>query len=157
MKDLKISQKEEDKLYLISSIPSILICLAFAMLYTFRVKEIYQQGFQFDYILWDMIPYFLMLPITASFSFLLAYEVLYHRKIKEPLNFHIKRLTGRITTVIFGATSFVLIYTAFLTFLLPLTSPAITLFAISLVWSLLFFMLMKKFKETFSKFEKGEW
>ena len=157
MNDLEL-RKKEDRLYLISCIPSIILCVIISLVFSYHLKTAYPQGSQSGYLLWEMIIYFLIpLVMMAPFSFFLTFEVLHYRNTKKSLIFHIRRFVGRVIIQLVAATIFITIYVILLVFLLPLTSPAIVLVVISLAWSLLFYSVTKKFRKTFHQLEKGEW
>jgi len=153
----ELTREEEDRLYAISCIPFVIISTAIALHYLFfRLEEVYPPGAPFEPVIWDILPrLFLPLLTWAPISFILTFEILYHRKIKKPLKFHVKRFMGRTLVLLIGMASFFAIYIPFL-FLSPLISASYALIFILIIWSLTFYVILTKFKGFFGKLEKGE-
>jgi len=156
----ELTREEEDRLYAISCIPAVIISTAIALHYLFfRLEQIYPPGAPFEPVMWDVLPrFFLPLLTWAPISFILTFEILYHRKIKKPLKFHVKRFMGRTLVLLIGMALFYATWIPFI-FLYPLISASYALIwwvIFFIIWSLTFYVILTKFKGFFSKLEKGE-
>ncbi len=154
----ELTRKEEDRLYAMSSIPFLIIFFVTLIYYSFfRLEEIYPPGAPFEPVMWDMLPRFFLPMLTmAPITFFLTFEILYHRKIKKPLKFHVKRFTGRMVILLTAVALFSAIYIFSYFVLSPLISARYALLCTLIIWSLTFYAIITKFRGFFSKLEKGE-
>ncbi len=154
----ELTREEEDWLYAISCIPSVIISTAIVFHYLFfRLGEVYPPGASFEPVVWDSLTRMFLPVLTISpITFLLTFEILYHRKIKKSLKFHVKRFTGRMVTVLTATVSFFAICIPFL-FLSPLISARYALLCAFIISLLALYAILTKFRRFFSRLEKGEW
>lgn len=151
MTERELSWEEINNLYKLSLIPTLLV---------FFVVLIY-----FNYLMyadslksvWDGLlhvgPLFTAMPIV----FFLTFEALYHRKLRKPLRFHLKRFIGRILPLLASALS----YFGFLIFIVnPFLSPIMGdrgLLVGSVLWIVIFFLVVMRFRKILAKLDSGNW
>jgi hypothetical protein len=87
----------------------------------------------------------------------LSFEVLYRRKVKKPLRFHLKRFAGRMMIIAGGASLFFAILSVF-DAILSLSREGVEIFIYGgAIWFAVWFAIVVRFKQVFGKLYKGQW
>jgi hypothetical protein len=153
MNDDELSWEQKNRLYGFSMIPSLLIAFASAIYFLFYLKENNLTESILDVVIYVGLPIFLIgLPLSS-----LAFEVLYQRKIKQPLVLHFKRYSSRLFFVFMtylSFYSFVVIVDATLSIIIGEEGAFILG---TLIYLLGFSITLFKFREFFSKLDSGKW
>jgi len=99
-----------------------------------------------------LLPFFIFFPVSGMVTF----EILYHRKVKSPLKFHLKRFSGRLFIILLSG----LWYFGLVIGLEPVLSPVVgdrDFLVSSVLASVVYALIILKLKGYISKLEKGEW
>lgn len=146
----ELSWEEKNHLYKLCLIPT------FAVFFIVLVYFNYLMYTDPMKTLWDFIIRVGWLYIFMPITFFITFEVLSYRKMKSP-TFHLKRLVGRILLLLLGAFSFF----GFLFATQMVFSPIIGNWEGSVVgsvlWVILFTLVVMKLKNFFKKLDKGDW
>ena len=150
----KLSPEEDQLLAGISAmltLPILLGGILYVAIYLHSVTGLVDinQGITYTFLI--------VAPVSMGF-YLAVYEVLYSRKIKKPLRFHIRRFMSRIVVVIGYFLGFGAVWSAFFFFLSALISLRyillLTLLTSSSALGLL--VALPKTRQMIEKFTKGE-
>lgn len=147
----ELSWEETNHLYKLCLIPTFIIFFIILvyfnyLMYTGSLKT-----------LWDFIIRVGWLYIFMPITFFIAFELLYHRKIKKPPTFHLKRLIGRMLLLLLSALSFF----GFLFVTQPVFYPIMGnwggLVVGSVLWTVFFTLVIIRFRKLFAKLDRGNW
>lgn len=136
----ELSWEEKNHLYKLCTIPTLIVFYAILiyLVYLMRTspfKTVWEGLFHIG-------PLLTVMPTT----FFITFEVLYHRKVKKPLGFHMKRFAGRMLLLAVS----VLSYFGFLIYLIkPIFSPIVgdrDFLVGSVLWVIIFSMIIKRFR-----------
>jgi hypothetical protein len=150
--DNELSWEEKNRLYGLSMIPFLAVLFALSIYFIYLMEKNLLTS------LWDIIiqiglPLILIgLPMAS-----LMFEVLSHRKNKQPLIFHMKRFMGRVLLILASALSFFGLLAIINVFLSPIIGEEFVFISGILIWLLGFYVVLTMFKEFFMKLDKGEW
>jgi hypothetical protein len=104
--------------------------------------------------------FLLIIALPAMLSFGLAgiitFELLYHRKIRKPLQFHLKRAFGQIALFLIGIVPAAVLIELFDRFLSPYFGRGIFLLG-PFVWVWVFVIIVFKFRKFIRKLGNGAW
>jgi amino acid transporter len=146
MTEKDLSWEERNQLYKLCAIP---MCITFCI---FLVYFVYLMQNALIQTTWDFLTKILIEAIIIpTLVFALAFELLYHRKIKKSLKFHLKRFGMSASLILVSALSIF----ALLSFLDSMLSPFLGGRAILIgaaLWALIFFIIVTKYQKFFRKF-----
>jgi hypothetical protein len=100
---------------------------------------------------------FLPILIGGLIAFCLAFEILYHWKVKSPVKFHVKRFLGRVFEILIFDFFFFVSYLASYFFLAPVISESFAIICSFVIFAVVAGISINKFKNLFSKLEKAQW
>lgn len=136
-------------MYELSSVSLVLVFFVF-MGYFVYLEHYSLLKTRFDFLFRFFLPFFILFPESGFVTF----EVLYHKRIKKPLKFHLKRLTANSLVLVLG----VVLLFGFVLGLHPFLSPIVgnNDFLISVLLTLLVFsVIILRFKNVIVKLNKG--
>ncbi len=135
-----------------SMIPFLVVLFALSIYFVYLMENNLLKS------LWDLVVQIgLPIIVIGLPAASLTFEVLHHRKIKNPLMFHMKRFTGRVLLILISAFS-LFSFLAILNTLLPsIIGEEGTFIAGILIWLLAFYVVLKTFRGFFTKLDKGNW
>jgi hypothetical protein len=149
LNDQDLSPEETNHLYELSTIPMALVSIVFLgyLVYLLHYSLLKTQA---DFL----VGWFLPLAFFGLESGFITFEVLYHRRIKKPLRFHLKRLVANTLIVLFG----IALLFVFTLGLHPFLSSIVGKddFLVSALLTLLVFsVVILRFKDAIARFHKG--
>ena len=148
----ELSHEEESHLLNLSCIPLLVFFPLLGVYFVYLMqKDLLKSAF--DVLLYIGFALVVAMPMTVFLSF----EVLYSRKIRKPLRFHLKRLIGRMTIIGVGALLFSLTLGVLLATLSALMSERNTFLLSFATWALLWTAVVIKLRQEFTKLYKGMW
>jgi len=148
-----LSWEQKNRLYGMAFIPFIIVFFVLAGYFLFYLVENNLVESIWDGFIYFVLPLFLIGP-PSSF---LAFEVLHHREIKQPLILHVKRFSGRVLLTIPTVLSFCGVLAAAHIFLSPIIGETHTAMIGGLIWMVGFYLIFTTFREFFSRLDRGEW
>jgi|GEM_PF-4758113 len=151
--DNGLSWEEKNQLYGMACIPFFIVFFVFAAYFLFYLVQNNLAESIWDALTYFVLPSFLI-GLPSSF---VTFEILYHRKIKQPLILHVKRFSGRVLLTIAAMLSFCGALALSDVYLSPVVSETHTAIVGGLIWMVGFFLVLTTFREFFSKLDKGEW
>jgi hypothetical protein len=146
-----LSPEEIERLYKICLIPMLSVFLIILiyfnyLMYTNPLKT------RWDFLTEIGLPLFVLFPVSGMVTF----EILYHRKVKSPLKFHLKRFLGRLFLLLLSG----LWFFGVLIVLEPVLSPIVgdRDFLVSFILAtIVYALVILKLKEFVNRLDKGEW
>lgn len=151
MTEEELSWKEQEDIRKLCVIPTL---IAFLAILTYFVYLMHNNALA---TVWDYFSQigllFATIPLTI---FMATYEVLYSRKVKKTLKFHLKRFAGRMFIILLAFSSFFMSLVLSYIALSPTIGDEAVLPGI-VIWLIGIFIVGTKFSEFFGRFEKGEW
>ena len=146
-----LSWEERNHLYKLSAIPTL--CVFFVILIYFNYL-MYTDPLEtrWEFVTLICLPFFIFFPTT----FMVTFEILYHRKVSKPISFHLKRLVGQMFFLAVSASWFL----AMLIIMQPVLSPIIgdRDFLVSSVLSLIIFaIVVVRFRKIIDRIDRAEW
>ena len=149
-----ISLDEENRLYGISAVPSVVVFAILVFYYNFVHLAQLPSGTS---IMWDaLLNLIVPMLVLAPTSFFLAYEILTSKKEKS-MALHVKRFIGRMAILSITASLLALVYLASYFLLAPLISERFAAIFSLLMWLMILTLVLAKSKSFFDKLEKGRW
>lgn len=147
----ELSPKEIDRLYKLCVIPMLSV---FYVILAYFVYLLLTDGLKtrWEFLTRIGVPFFVLFPVSGMVTF----EILYHRKVKSPLEFHLKRFSGRLFLLLVSG----LWFFGMLIGLEPVLSSLVgdRDFLVSFVLAVIVYALViLKVKEFVSRLDKGEW
>jgi small-conductance mechanosensitive channel len=115
LSDQDLSQEETNHLYELSTIPMALVFFIFLGYFVYLEDNSLLKT-QLDFIFRLFLPF----AFSCLESGFVAFEVLYHRRIKKPLRFQLKRLTLNSLIMLFGIALFLVFSLGLNSFLSPI-------------------------------------
>lgn len=148
MTEKDLSWEERNQLYKLCAIPmSITFCI-------FLIYFIYLMQNALIQTTWDFLTKVLIeVIIIPTLIFALTFELLYHRKIKKPLKFHLKRFSISASLILISAFSIF----ALLSFVDAVLSQYLGGRAIligAILWTLIFFIIVTKYQKFLESFKQ---
>jgi len=150
--DNGLSWEEKNWLYGLTCVPALITLFAFGIYGLFYLTPNNRVEAIWDYI-YFLLPGFLI-GLTLS---CLTFEVLHHRKIKQPLNLRVKRFSGRVLFMISAVLSFYGALALSDIFLSPIVGETRWVMVGGIIWMVGFFLVLTTFREFFSRLDRGEW
>jgi hypothetical protein len=149
----RLTRKEEERLYFLSSIPAVVIFFISACYYGFvHLNESYPQ----ESFMWDFLThFFLQVMIGAPAAAVLTFEILYQRRMKSPVKIHAKRFLSRMTLVLVSVFLLFASYVISCFFLAPLISERYAMLCSFFIWVLTLCIILSKFKRFINLLNKG--
>jgi len=150
----ELSLEQKNRLHGMAAIPFFVVFFVLTYYFLFYLVSYgIVVGTIWDFFIYFVLPLFLIgVPSSC-----LAFEILYHREIKQPLTLHVKRFSGRVLLIIPSGLSFCGLLALANIFLSPITGEKYAIIIGGLTWMLGFYVVLTKFKEFFSKLDRGEW
>ena len=151
--DNGLSWEEKNQLWGLTCVPAFITMFAFLFYLLF-----YLTPNNLAETIWDVLLYFVLPSFFVGLpSSFLTYEVLHHRKIKQPLNLRVKRFSGRVLFIIPVVLSFCGVLAATHIFISPIIGEARITWVAGIIWMVGFFLVLTTFREFFIKLNNGEW
>ncbi len=149
LSDKDLSWEETNHLYELSTIPVALVFFVF-LGYLVYLLHYSLLKTQFDFLVRWFLPFFFFFLESG----LVTFEVLYHRRIKKPVKFHLKRLTANSLIGLFGAALLLGFVLGLHPFLFPIAGNNDFLIS-ALLTLLVFSVIILKFKNVIVRLNKG--
>lgn len=151
MTEEELSWKEQEDIRKLCVIPT---SVAFVAIVAYFIYLMHSNALTTAWdFLFRIVLLFTTLPPTI---FIATYEVLYSRKVRKNLKFHVKRFAGRLLIILLGVLSFFMSLALSYLALSPLIGDRALLPGI-ILWMVGVFIAGIRFSEFFGRFEKGEW
>jgi len=147
-----ISPEDERHLLNLSVIPAALVTYLLIVCFLFFGRN--QQSLSlWYYITYFGIPFAIAVPVTIFLSF----EVLYSRKVKQPISHGIKRFLGRVSLILMGVFTFgTILGTAYFALASFINQWTLLLLA-GILWFAIWLLLVFRLREVFDKLYAGKW
>ncbi len=147
----ELSPEEINRLYKLCVIPMLSV---FYVILAYFVYLLLTDALitRWDLMTRILLPFFIFFPVSGMVTF----EILYHRKVKSPLKFHLKRFSGRLFIILLSF----LWYFGLVIGLEPVLSPIVgdrDFLVSSVLASVVYALVVLELKEYISRLEKGEW
>jgi hypothetical protein len=152
MTEKELSEDEMGRIVLMSAIPMIAFGVSAFFLYLLpqRVDAAPPEN------VIKIISYFISFFLPGAFiTFAVTFEILYHRKLRKTLRFHVKRFFCRVIVCAIFALLFTAIIDILYLFLFPLMSIKLIVASAFLLIVVMLGVAVWKFRDFFSKLDKG--
>ena len=146
-----LSWEERNHLYKLSAIPMFCVFLAILIYFNYLMYTDPLET-RWDFVTLIGLPFFFFFPTT----FMVTFEILYHRKVRKPISFHLKRLVGQMFFLSVSA----LWFFGMLIVMQPVLSPIVgdRDFLVSSFLSLIIFAIaVVRFRKIINRIDRAEW
>jgi hypothetical protein len=149
----KLDQRETDRLYGISVIPTVVVFAITVFYYSFVHLEQTQplESLMMDSLV-NLCP---SLMVGGPLIFFLTFEILHAQRVREQLGFHLKRWMGRMATVCVMVSLFYVIFLASYFLLVPAISEEFVMRLGFGLWLVSLGLLLHRFGDFFAKLDRG--
>lgn len=148
----ELSWEESNRLFGMSTIPSLIVVFI-VLIYFVHLMQNDLLKSPWDYLIHVFLPLVTGAPIVAFLSF----EILYSRKIKKTLMYHLKRFLGRTFVLLASTSSLFGFFIAANAVLSELMGWENSLIVGGIIWVLTFSLIATRFRKLFTKLNKGKW